>query len=360
MSAVVTFSLFVAPALASLLGTPAPVPPHPKAVLAADVRSNPAREQAVRLGDLRAGLAEVVAERGARKALLRRRAFEEAQERRRDPALLLRHPGDVEDGVGMVGDQRAQRRVHRDERDARRQSGRRIGHVARDHAAVVVPDLLLLDGDRGGVRQRRPATVRLAKVEEEGRDGLAVVDDGRLEAAHEVGDLGIGEIGLGRKAPGRLEVRRDERVQPRRGHRRVRLAEAERAPLGMSVAAPPLGLTRQREQVGPADRAIWPAERLGHRLRHRDHEGRLDDARQPRRKHVGNVAGSEMLSQQQRPARRGRSPDIGPWPVRRLVPAPREGALGVAGRLPHDADLDAASVHGGAAVPLVRQLGEHG
>jgi molybdopterin molybdotransferase len=49
VSAVVTFSLFVAPALASLLGTPAPVPPHPSAVLAADVRSNPAREQAVRV-----------------------------------------------------------------------------------------------------------------------------------------------------------------------------------------------------------------------------------------------------------------------------------------------------------------------
>ena len=49
VSAVVTFSLFVAPALAGLLGTDAPRPPHPRAVLGADVRRNPRREQAVRV-----------------------------------------------------------------------------------------------------------------------------------------------------------------------------------------------------------------------------------------------------------------------------------------------------------------------
>lgn len=49
VSAVVTFSLFVAPALAALLGAPAPAPPYATAVLAADVRSNPTREQAVRV-----------------------------------------------------------------------------------------------------------------------------------------------------------------------------------------------------------------------------------------------------------------------------------------------------------------------
>ncbi len=49
VSAVVTFSLFVAPALAALLGTAAPQPPDGSAILAADVKSNPGREQAVRV-----------------------------------------------------------------------------------------------------------------------------------------------------------------------------------------------------------------------------------------------------------------------------------------------------------------------
>jgi molybdopterin molybdotransferase len=49
VSAVVTFSLFVAPALAALQGGPAPRPPHGEAVLATSVRRNPRRDQAVRV-----------------------------------------------------------------------------------------------------------------------------------------------------------------------------------------------------------------------------------------------------------------------------------------------------------------------
>jgi molybdopterin molybdotransferase len=49
VSAVVTFSLFVAPALAGLQGAPSPRPPHPQALLGADVARNPRREQAVRV-----------------------------------------------------------------------------------------------------------------------------------------------------------------------------------------------------------------------------------------------------------------------------------------------------------------------
>jgi molybdopterin molybdotransferase len=49
VSAVVTFSLFVSPALAALQGAPAPRPPRPDAVLGTDVRRNPRREQAVRV-----------------------------------------------------------------------------------------------------------------------------------------------------------------------------------------------------------------------------------------------------------------------------------------------------------------------
>ena len=49
VSTVVTFSLFVAPALAALLGTTAAGPPEPEAVLGTDVLRNPRREQAVRV-----------------------------------------------------------------------------------------------------------------------------------------------------------------------------------------------------------------------------------------------------------------------------------------------------------------------
>ena len=54
VSAVVTFSLFVAPALAALQCGPAPRPPHRRARLGIGVRRNPAREQAVRVS-LRSG-----------------------------------------------------------------------------------------------------------------------------------------------------------------------------------------------------------------------------------------------------------------------------------------------------------------
>jgi molybdopterin molybdotransferase len=49
VSAVVTFSLFVAPALAGLQGGSAPRPPHAEAALATDVQRNPRRDQAVRV-----------------------------------------------------------------------------------------------------------------------------------------------------------------------------------------------------------------------------------------------------------------------------------------------------------------------
>jgi molybdopterin molybdotransferase len=49
VSAVVTFSLFVAPGLAALQGGPAPRPPHAEAALATDVKRNPRRDQAIRV-----------------------------------------------------------------------------------------------------------------------------------------------------------------------------------------------------------------------------------------------------------------------------------------------------------------------
>jgi molybdopterin molybdotransferase len=49
VSAVVTFSLFVAPALARFQGAPPPAPPRAEALLGSEVRRNPRREQAIRV-----------------------------------------------------------------------------------------------------------------------------------------------------------------------------------------------------------------------------------------------------------------------------------------------------------------------
>ncbi|MGH2894705.1 MAG: molybdopterin-binding protein, partial [Solirubrobacteraceae bacterium] len=49
VSAVVTFSLFVAPALAALQGGPNPEPPRPTAALGVNVARNPGRDQMIRV-----------------------------------------------------------------------------------------------------------------------------------------------------------------------------------------------------------------------------------------------------------------------------------------------------------------------
>ena len=80
VSAVVTFSLFVAPALAAMQGAPAPAPPTPTAVLGTELARNPRREQAVRVSlddgpgrrdrdaDRRAGVAHPQLAAGRRRA----------------------------------------------------------------------------------------------------------------------------------------------------------------------------------------------------------------------------------------------------------------------------------------------------
>jgi molybdopterin molybdotransferase len=65
VSTVVTFSLFVAPALAALQGTEADRPPAPEAVLSTDVRRNPRREQAIRVRLQRGESAPVAVPNGA-------------------------------------------------------------------------------------------------------------------------------------------------------------------------------------------------------------------------------------------------------------------------------------------------------
>jgi molybdopterin molybdotransferase len=65
VSTVVTFSLFVAPALAALQGTAAARPPEAQAVLGADVPRNPRREQAIRVRLQRSGARTVAFPNGA-------------------------------------------------------------------------------------------------------------------------------------------------------------------------------------------------------------------------------------------------------------------------------------------------------
>jgi molybdopterin molybdotransferase len=61
VSSVVTFSLFVVPALSELVGAPAPRPPWPAAILAEPVTRSPQREQAVRVTLAAAADGQVVA-----------------------------------------------------------------------------------------------------------------------------------------------------------------------------------------------------------------------------------------------------------------------------------------------------------
>jgi molybdopterin molybdotransferase len=65
VSTVVTFSLFVSPALAALQGSAADPPPEPEAVLGIDVPRNPRREQAVRVQLKRGNPATVAFPTGA-------------------------------------------------------------------------------------------------------------------------------------------------------------------------------------------------------------------------------------------------------------------------------------------------------
>ena len=134
---------------------------------------------------------------------------------------------------------------------------------------------------------------------------------------------------------------------------RVGLAELERAPLGVALAAPALRVAGQREHVGPADRLVRPAERLGHRLRHRDDQRRLGDRRGLGRHQVALVLGGGALLQQHRPGPRRRRPDVRTRPVDLLVPAAGERVHGTAGGLGGHLDVDAAAADGPAGVVVV-------
>ncbi len=172
----------------------------------------------------------------------------------------------------MIRDEGALLRVDRDQRHRRRRVVAEGLRVALGVALVVVPDRLLLDRHRRDVREALAAVVGALQVREERQRDVAVVHDRGLHPAHEVLHLGLLDPGDREvtREPGRREVRSDERMQPRGREVRVGLPELERAPFGMPVRPPPRGILGEVEQGLPTDLGFGPAERLGHRLRHRD------------------------------------------------------------------------------------------
>ena len=100
--------------------------------------------------------------------------------------LVVVDPLGVEDEERVVGVERALLRVDRHERHPRR-AGLLAGlEHAVGVAGVVVDDRLLLDGDGRHVAERVAPLVGPVQVVQERQRGVAVVDDGRLDAAGEV------------------------------------------------------------------------------------------------------------------------------------------------------------------------------
>ena len=199
-------------------------------------------EEPHRLGDVRARFSLRVAEPGAEEDALRIHRSQVLEEAVRDRALLVIDPGRVEDRVRVIGDESSFLRVDRHERHARAPA--RV-------AAVVVPDLLLFDGDRRHIGQRGALLVGGAQVTHEGRHRVAVVHDTRLDAFDECDDPRIRQIGAGEvaRAASRREVRPDERMEARGRDVRIRLRETEVTPLGVTAAAPAGGVARELEDI---------------------------------------------------------------------------------------------------------------
>ena len=143
-------------------------------------------------------------------------------------------------------------------------------------AEVVVDHRLLLDGCGRGVGERRAPLVGGVPVVEEGQRGGPVVDDGRLDVLGELDGVGVGDVLLGQPfgLAGRGVALGDERGQAAGGEVGVGLAQPERSPLGSVEGLPALVAVGQLEDVGPADVGLGPAQRLGHGLRHGDHQWR--------------------------------------------------------------------------------------
>ena len=177
-------------------------------------------------------------------------------------ALVGVDPFGVEDDERVVRVQRPFLGIDRHQRHPRRAELLARGEHAVGIAEVVVDDALLLDGDGAGVGQRRAAGVGGEPVVEERHRDVAVVDDGGLDVGGELDGGRPGEI-LDRQVgglAGRRVVLGDREVEPARREVRVRLADAERSPLGVARALPsPRG--RWRAAAGRRSRSTPRASR---------------------------------------------------------------------------------------------------
>ena len=193
--------------------------------------------------------------------------------------LLLRHPRRVEDDDRVVGEERPFLGVDGHQGDPGLAGDlARIGDAVRV-AGVVVDDRLLLDGDRRGVGQPGAPLVVLVEVVHERQGDVAVVDDRRLHGPGEGVDLGPGQV-LGRQVTGLVGGRVVLGDGGREGAGRevgVGLAEPERAPLRVALAAPAGRVLGQLQDVGVADRRGRPAQRLGHGPGHGDDQRRAHE-----------------------------------------------------------------------------------
>ena len=209
-----------------------------------------------------------------------------------------------------------------------------------------------------------PRAVGLVHVVEERECGVSVVHDRRLDRLRERLHVGPSEILEGQVArlAGRGVVLRDREVESARREVRIGLAEAERAPLRMAERRPTFRVIGQGDDVGEAERLLGIAERLGHRLGHRDDQRRQHE----RRRWLGDrsfTGVDEALVDDGAPrARRGR-PDHRLWTVRFGVrPAGRQQRGARARCLPggtheHALVADPREVR---AVELLRELGHDG
>src|SRR5206468_3155063 len=106
---------------------------------------------------------------------------------------------------------------------------------------------------------------------------MSVVDDARLDAFDEVLSVIAADV-LDREWIGLVRrgvVRTDQGVKPRGRDGRIRLAQTETAP-GLAMARPAVWVLSEFQDRSPPDDLALVLQCLSRLLRHRDHEGRLD------------------------------------------------------------------------------------
>ena len=136
---------------------------------------------------------------------------------------------------------------------------------------------------------------------------------------------------------------------------RARLAKPKAAPFGVAVAAPPLRVLGELQDVRPSDGRVRPAQRLRHRFRHREDKWRLHQAGGVGRKQIRCIFGAYVLAENREPAGRGGRPHGGLRAVSGRPPA-GERRLRVSGGERIDPDVNAVT----APVVLVVVVGEPG